>query len=100
MGESDFNQFMRQKNQLVIAAKNIGGEHIFPPTQILGMSRGMHEQHKLTQRVVEIVVITNRTICVVMLRYNVDKPASSYADVRMRNEVDSKKQLSCLKRTI
>ena len=87
MGESDFNQFMRLKSQLVIAAGKNGGQQTFPTTQILTRSRDMNEQHKLTQRVVDVAIITNRMICMNMLRYNVDKPESSYSQVRMRHEV-------------
>ena len=54
MGESDFNQFMRLKNQLVIATKNFGREQNFSPTQILAKSWDMNEQHKLTQMVLTL----------------------------------------------
>ena len=87
MGESDSNQFLRLKNQLVIAAKDFGREQTFSATQILTMSRDMNEQYKVTQRVVDVVVFTNRTICVIVLRYNVDEPETSKAQVRKTHGV-------------
>ena len=47
------------------------------------MSKDMDEQPKLAHKVVEVVDPANRTICVTLLRYNVDKPESSYAQVRL-----------------
>ena len=43
----------------------------------------MHEQLKLAHKVVDVVDRANRKICVTRLRYNVDKPESSYAQVRL-----------------
>ena len=58
------------------------------------MSRDMDEQLKLAQKVVDVVDRTNRNICVTLLRYNVDKPESSYAQVRSfaRKKEDDKFQ--------
>ena len=38
----------------------------------------MDEQLKLAHKVVDVVDQANRKICVTLLRYNVDKPESSY----------------------
>ena len=43
----------------------------------------MVEQPKLAHNVVDVVDRTNRKICVTLLRYNVDNPESSYAQVRL-----------------
>ena len=43
----------------------------------------MDEHLKLAHKVVDGVDRTNRKICVTLLRYNVDNPESSYAQVRL-----------------
>ena len=50
----------------------------------------MGEQLKLVHKVVDVVDRANRKICVTLLRYNVDKPESSYAQVPLfaRNKED------------
>ena len=94
MGEADFNQFMRLRNQLVNAAENFAREENLTPVLIPTMSRDMDEQLKLAHKVVDVVDRTNRKICVTLLRYNVDKPESSYAQVRLfaRKKEDEKFQ--------
>ena len=47
------------------------------------MSKDMDEQLKLAHKVVDVVERANKKICVTLLRYNVDKPESSYAQVRL-----------------
>ena len=83
MGEADFNQFMRLRNQLVNAAENFAREETLTPVLIPTMSRDMDEQLKLAHKVFDVVDRTNRKICVTLLRYNVDKPENSYAQVRL-----------------
>ena len=94
MGEADFNKFMRLRNQLVNAAKNFAREENLTPVLIPTMSKDMQEQLKLAHKVVDVVDRTNRKICVTLLRYNVDKPESSYAQVRLfaRKKEDEKFQ--------
>ena len=94
IGEADFNQFMRLRNQLVNAAENFAREENLTPVLIPTMSRDMDEQLKLAHKVVDVVYRTNRKICVTLLRYNVDKPESSYAQVRLfaRKKEDEKFQ--------
>ena len=94
MGEADFNQIMRLRNQLVNAAENFAREENLTPVLVTTMSRDMDEQLKLAQKVVGVVDRTNRKICVTLLRYNVDKPESSYAQVRLfaRKKEDEKFQ--------
>ena len=94
MGEADVNQFMRLRNQLVNAAENFAREENSIPVLIPTISKDMDEQLKLTHRVVDVVHRANRKICVTLLRYNVDKPESSYAEVRRfaRKKEDDKFQ--------
>ena len=94
MGEADFNQFMRLRNQLVYAAENFAGEENLTPVQIPTLSKDMEEQLKLAHKVVDVVDRANRKVCVTLLRYNVDKPESSYAQVRLfvRKKEDEKFQ--------
>ena len=58
------------------------------------MSKDMDEQLNLAHKVVDVVDRTNRMICVSLLRYNVDNPESSYAQVRLfaRKKEDEKFQ--------
>ena len=81
MGEADFNQFMRLRNQLVNAAENFAREENLTPVVIPTMSRDIDEQLKLAHKVVDVVDRANRKYCVTLLRYNVDKPESSIAQV-------------------
>ena len=43
----------------------------------------MDEPFKLAHKVVDVVYRANRKICVSLLRYSVDKPEISYAQVRI-----------------
>ena len=54
----------------------------------------MDEQLKLAHKVVDLVDRANRKVCVTLLRYNADKPESSYAEVRIfaRRKEDGKFQ--------
>ena len=94
MGEADFNQFMRLRNQLINAVENLNRAENLTPVLIPGKSRIMDEQLKLAHKVVDVVDRANRKICVTLLRYNVDKPESSYAQVRLfaRKNEDEKFQ--------
>ena len=94
MGEADFNQFMRLRNQLVNPAEKFAREEKFTPVLLPTMSRDIDEQLKLAHKVVDVVGRTNRKICVTLLRYDVDKPKSSYAQVRVfaRKKEDEKFQ--------
>ena len=83
MGEGDFNQFMRLRNQLVNAAENFAREENLTPVQIPTMSKDKDEQLKLAHKVVDVVDRANGKICMTLLRYNADKPESSYAQVRL-----------------
>ena len=92
MGEADFNQFIPLRNKLVNAAENFAREENLMPVQIPTKSKDMDEQLKLAPKVVDVVDRANRKICVTLLRYNVDKPESFYAQVRLfaRKKEDEK----------
>ena len=68
MGETDFNQFIRQRNQLVVAADNFPGEHVLSPVFQFTLSKVMDEQLKLVHKVIDIVDCPNRMIWVTLLR--------------------------------
>ena len=83
MGEADFNQFIRQRNQLVVAAKNSLREQNLSSVLQSTLSKDMEEQLKLVHKVINVVDRPNRTICVTVLRYKVENPETSYAQVRL-----------------
>ena len=83
MGDADFNQFMQLKNQPVIAAGNIDIEENLSSVLVPTRSTVMDEQLKLAHKVVHILDRPYRKVYVTLLRYNVDKPESSYAQVRL-----------------
>ena len=89
---------MRLTNQLVNAARNIAREENLTPVLIPTMSKDMDEQLKLAHKVVVVVDRANRKICVTLLRYNVDKPESSYAQVRLFAKEEGRREpsTSCL----
>ena len=93
MGEADFNQFMRLRNQLV-NAENFAREENLTTVLIPTMSKDMDEQLKLAHKVVDLVDRANRKIFVTLLRNNVDKLESSYAQVPLfaRKKEDEKFQ--------
>ena len=83
MGEADFNQFIRQRNQLVVAADNFLREQTLSPILESTLSKDMEEQLKLVHEVIDVVDRPNRKICVTLLRYKADNPDTSYAQVRL-----------------
>ena len=95
MGEADFNQFIRQRNQLVVAAENVLKEQNFSPVLQSTLSKDMEEQLKLVHKVIDVVDRPNRKICVTLLRYKVDNP-DTYAQVRLfgrKNEEENFQQI-------
>ena len=81
-------------NQLDITAENFAREGNMSPLLKPALSKDMDEQLKLAQKVVDVVDRANKKICVTLLRYNVDKPESSYAQVQLfvRKKEDEKFQ--------
>ena len=82
IGEADFNQFIRQRNQLVVAADNFLREQNLSPVLQSTLSKGTEEQLKLVHEVIDVVDCPNRKICLTLLRYKPDNPETSYAQVR------------------
>ena len=83
MGGADFNQFIRLRNQLAAAVRHFSTEENLPPVQVKLLAKDMKEQLKLSHKVVEVVDRPHRKICVTMLRYNVETPETSCAQVRL-----------------
>ena len=83
MGEADFNQFFGLRNQLVAAVRDFSKEEHLPPMQVKLLAKDLEEQLKLTHKVVEVADRPHRKICVTMLRYNVEKPETSYVQGRL-----------------
>ena len=80
--ESDFNQFLRVRNQMVIVAQNFGREQKISPLQIPALSKDIDQQPKLPHGVVDILDCPKGKLCATMLHYNVDKPEISFAQVQ------------------
>ena len=83
MGEADFNQFIRQRNQLVVAADNFLREQNLSAVLQNTLSKDMEEQLKLVHKVIYVVDGPNRRFCVTLLRYKADNPETSYVQVRL-----------------
>ena len=62
MGEADFNQFIRQRNQLVVASDNFLREQNLPVVLQSTLSKDMEEQLKLVHKVIDVVDRPNRRI--------------------------------------
>ena len=96
MGEADFNQFIRQRNQLIVAADNFLREQNLSPVLQSTLSRDTEEQLKLVHKVIDIVDRPNRKICVTLLTYKVNNPETSYAQVRPFGRKKEEKKVSNL----
>ena len=83
MGEADFIQFIRQRNQLVPAADNFLREQSLSPVLESTLSKDMDDQLRLVHKVNDAVERPKRRICVTLLRYKVDNTDTSYAQVRL-----------------
>ena len=97
-GEADFNQFIRQRNQLVVAADNFLREENLTPVLQSTLCKDMEEQMKLVHKVIDVVDRPNRRICVTLLRCKVDNPETSYAQVRLfgrKKEEEKFQQIVC-----
>ena len=75
--------FIRQRNQLVLAADNFLREENLSPVLQSTLCKDMEEQLKLVHKVIDVVDRPNRRICVPLLRYKVGNPETSYAQVRL-----------------
>ena len=61
-GEADFNQFIRQRNQLVVAADNFLREQNMSQVLQSTLSKDMEEQLKLVHKVIDVEDGPNRRI--------------------------------------
>ena len=82
-GECDFTQFNRLKNQLVNGADKFGREETFQPMLIPRRSQDKDDPLELAEKMIDVVDRAKILTCVTLLRYNVEKPESSYAQVRL-----------------
>ena len=64
IGETDFNQFVRQGNQLVVATDNFLREQNLTPLLQSTQSKDVEEELKLVHKVFDVVDCPNRRICV------------------------------------
>ena len=96
MGEADFRQYLRLRNQLVNAAESFAREENLTQVLILTISKVTDQQFKLAQKVVDVVERTNKKNCATLLQYNVDKPESSYAQVQFFARTKEDKNFSKL----
>ena len=83
MGEAGFNQFFRQRIQLVVAADNFLRDQSLSPFLQSTLSRDMEEQLELVHKVIDIVDRLSRRTCVTLLSYKVDNPETSHNQVRL-----------------
>ena len=67
MGEADFIQFVRLRNQLVVAVRDFSKEENLPPVQLKLLAKDMEEQLKLAHKVVEVVDQPHKKLCVTIL---------------------------------
>ena len=79
MEEGDLDQFIRQRNQLVVASDNFLREQSLSPVLQSTLSKDMEEQLKLVHKVIDVGDRQKRRIFVTLLRYKVDNPETSYA---------------------
>ena len=83
VGEANFNQFFRQRKQLVDAADNFIREQNLSPVLQSTLSKDMEDQLKLVHKVNDVVDRPKRRICVTLLQYKADNPEISFAQVRL-----------------
>ena len=98
MGEACFNQFIRQRKQIVVSADNFLREQNLSPVLKTTLSKDMEEQLKLVHKVIGVVDRPNRRICVALLRYKMDNPETSYGQIRLfgrKKEEEKFQQIVC-----
>ena len=82
-GDAEINQFIRLRNELVVAVIDFSKEENLAPVQVKLLAKDMEEQLKRTHRFVEVIDRPPRKICMNMLRYNVENPKTLYVQVRL-----------------
>ena len=99
MGKAEINQFIRQRNQLVVAVDNFLREKDLPPVLQYTPSKDMEEHLKLVHKVIDVVDRPNKRVCVTLLRSKADNPETSYAQVRLfgwKKEEEKFQQIVCV----
>ena len=81
IGEEDFNQFFRLRNQLVVAAENFGTEENLFSALMPTISNDMGEQLKPAEKLIDVVDRKHRRVCGFLPPYNVEKPMGLSAQV-------------------
>ena len=69
MGEADFNQLIRKRGQLVVAADNFLREQNLSPVLQPTPSKEMEQPVKLLHKVIDVVKCPNERICVTLLKH-------------------------------
>ena len=82
MGESDFHQFIRMRNQLVVAVRDFSKEENRPPVHLKLIPKRHGGATQTYTQSCEVVDLPHRKICITMLRYSVEKLETSYVQVR------------------
>ena len=72
-GEADFNQFIRQRIQLVLATDNFLTEQNLSPV----LQSTVYKDMELVHKVIDVVDRPNGRVSVTLLRYKVDKRETS-----------------------
>ena len=83
IGDADFNWFIRQSNHLIVAADNFLREQNLLPVLQFTLSKDMEVEMKLLHKVLDVVDCPNRRSCVILMRYKMNNPDTSYAQVRL-----------------
>ena len=76
------NQFIRQRNQLVVAADNISQRTKFVSSSSIYTIQRHGGATELVHKVIDVLDRPNRRVSVTLLRYKVDKRETSYAQIR------------------
>ena len=93
-GETEFNQIIRLRNQLSVLVGDFSKEENLPPVQVRLLAKDMEEQLKLTHEVVEVVDRPHKKVCATILRYNVEKPETSYVQMRLFERIKQEEKFN------
>lgn len=83
LGEGDFKQLLLLRNQIVVAAVDFAKDEKLEPIVTAPLSRDLDEQLKHVQKAITIVDRSKRKIIATMKKYYVEKPESSYVQIRL-----------------
>ena len=83
MGDSDSNQFMPLRNQLIVVVDNFGGDRKRFPTQTTTVSKEMEDKLTLVQEKNQVVGRRNDANFLILMQNKMNEPESSYAQFRL-----------------